>query len=92
MSTTNGKSSLNNLYIIFYYLMFYIVTHSLFKYDPSVAAASIFLILFLITTVWHLYQIIRSKSFYLLAIVVCGTCKHNSIKKDHRFICVFQVK
>ncbi|CAF1528548.1 unnamed protein product [Adineta steineri] len=43
-----------------------------FKYDPSIPAASILLAAFLITTIVHTVQIILSKTWYLIPIVICG--------------------
>ncbi|CAF1054443.1 unnamed protein product [Adineta ricciae] len=46
-----------------------------FQYDPSIAAASIFLLVFLLVTICHIYQLIRYKTWYLIPIVICGVAE-----------------
>jgi hypothetical protein len=41
-----------------------------FRYDPSLAAAVIFTVLFLLTSLFHLYQLIRARTWYFLALVI----------------------
>lgn len=48
---------------------------NLYKFIPSIAAASIFAILFAVLTLAHLVRMIRSKQWYLTALVVGGGCK-----------------
>ncbi|KAH8590092.1 RTA1 like protein-domain-containing protein [Bisporella sp. PMI_857] len=45
---------------------------SLYRYDPSVAAAVIFAILFAITSILHLVQMYKTKTWYLTALIVGG--------------------
>ena len=47
----------------------------LYRYTPSLAAAVLFLVLFLLITLYHLYQVIRLKSWYFLVFVIGGICK-----------------
>ena len=55
-------------------------TYKLYKYDPSLAAAVIFCLLYLCTTIWHCYQMWRNKTWFLIWLVIGGLCKfHPSI-------------
>lgn len=51
------------------------VDFQLYRYEPSVAAAVIFVVLFVLTTLWHLYQLIKSRSWYFIAFVLGGICE-----------------
>ncbi|CAF1345356.1 unnamed protein product [Adineta steineri] len=46
--------------------------NTFFRYDPSIAGASIFLAMFSIVTIVHIYQMFRYKTYYYIAIVICG--------------------
>lgn len=46
----------------------------LYRYDPSMAAAVIFVILFLIVTVLHFYQMMRTRTWILIPFVLGGIC------------------
>jgi hypothetical protein len=41
-----------------------------YRYDPSLAAAVIFTILFLLTSLLHLYQLIRARTWYFTPLVI----------------------
>jgi hypothetical protein len=43
-----------------------------YNYDPSLAAAVIYTILFAATTLLHIYQLIRSWTWYFTALVIGG--------------------
>ena len=43
-----------------------------YRYDPSLAAAIVFAICFLLTSLLHIYQLLRSRTWYLTALVVGG--------------------
>ena len=47
----------------------------LFRYDPSMAAAVIFIILFLVVTVLHFYQMMRTRAWIFVPFVIGGVCK-----------------
>ena len=47
----------------------------LYRYTPSLVAAIIFIVLFVLTTAFHLYQVIRTRSWYFLIFVAGGACK-----------------
>lgn len=47
----------------------------LYRYDPSMPAAIIFTILFLLITAIHLYQVIRTKTMIFIPFVIGGLCK-----------------
>lgn len=49
-------------------------TYALYKYDPSLAAAVIFCILFLFTTSLHAFQMWRKRTWFLIPLVVGGCC------------------
>jgi uncharacterized protein YqhQ len=46
----------------------------LYRYDPSMAAAVIFIILFLLVSVLHLYQMVRTRTWILTPFVIGGFC------------------
>lgn len=50
-------------------------TFSYYHYDPSVAAAILFIVLFLLTTLLHMYQLIRTRTWFLVPFVLGGICK-----------------
>ena len=51
------------------------IDFKLFRYDPSMAGAVIFFILFLVVSVLHLYQMVRTKTWILVPFVIGGFCK-----------------
>jgi hypothetical protein len=44
----------------------------LFKYTPSIAAAAIFAVLFALTTFLHIYQVIRTRTWYFIVFCIGG--------------------
>ncbi|KAE8154306.1 RTA1 like protein-domain-containing protein [Aspergillus avenaceus] len=44
----------------------------LYRYTPSLPAAIIFIVLFVLTTAYHLYQVLRSRCWYFLIFVTGG--------------------
>lgn len=49
----------------------------LYHYDPSVAAAVVFVLLFLATSIYHVWQMVRSRTWFFLAFIVGGICEHH---------------
>jgi hypothetical protein len=45
-----------------------------YHYSPSLTAAAIFAALFGSTTLFHLYQLVRTKTWYFTAFVIGGIC------------------
>ncbi|KAF9693213.1 hypothetical protein EKO04_008781 [Ascochyta lentis] len=43
-----------------------------YRYHPSLVAAIIFVVLFAITTILHIYQVVRKKTWYFIPLVVGG--------------------
>ncbi|KAH7080172.1 RTA1 like protein-domain-containing protein [Paraphoma chrysanthemicola] len=65
-------------------------TYPLYKYDPSLAAAVIFCILFLLTTILHTYQMWRKRTWFLIPLVIGGyfefvgyACRSASATQPH---------
>lgn len=54
------------------------IDFQLYRYTPSIAAAILFTVLFFLTTAFHLYQLIRNKTWYFIAFVLGGICKWSS--------------
>lgn len=54
-------------------------TFHLYAYTPSLAAAIIFIILFALTTTLHTYQLIKTRAWYLIPIVIGGLCTYLSL-------------
>ncbi|KAL0935466.1 RTA1 domain protein [Colletotrichum truncatum] len=48
---------------------------SFYRFEPSMAAAVFFCIVFILTTALHLFQMIRTKTWYLTAFVIGGFCE-----------------
>ena len=47
-------------------------TWAFYRYDPSEAAAILFSILFVLTTSLHFYQLLRTRTWYLIPLLVGG--------------------
>jgi hypothetical protein len=47
----------------------------LYHYDPSVAAAVIFVFLFLATSLCHVWQMVKQRTWFFTAFIVGGICK-----------------
>lgn len=45
---------------------------NVYKYDPSQAAAIIFVILFAITTIWHVWIMFKLRTFYFVVLITGG--------------------
>ncbi|KAJ5990327.1 hypothetical protein N7522_010534 [Penicillium canescens] len=48
------------------------VSFKLYRYTPSLVAAIIFIVLFALATLYHLYQVVRTRSWYFTVFVVGG--------------------
>lgn len=51
-------------------------TYILYNYDPSAVAAIIFVVLFGLTTLVHIFQMIRSRSWFFIPFIIGGICKY----------------
>lgn len=47
----------------------------LYHYDPSVIAAVVFAILFLLSSLWHFWQLIRHRTWSFIAFIIGALCK-----------------
>lgn len=47
----------------------------LYHYDPTIAGAVVMLLLFLITTVLHFWQLFRARCWFILPLAIGGICK-----------------
>jgi hypothetical protein len=45
-----------------------------YYYDPSLAAGAIFAVLFGLTTVLHLYQLLRTRTWFMVPFAIGGVC------------------
>lgn len=50
-----------------------------YPYSPSLAAAAIFAALFALTTLFHLYQMVRTRTWFFTAFIIGGLCKLKNI-------------
>jgi hypothetical protein len=48
-----------------------------YDYDPSKVAAIIFLVLFAAVTFTHLYQMVRTKTWYFTCFCIGGICEYS---------------
>ncbi|KAL3440274.1 RTA1 like protein [Aspergillus insuetus] len=49
-----------------------VIDFKLYRYTPNRAAAGLFVALFLLTTIYHVYQVSRGRAWYFLAFVIGG--------------------
>ena len=84
------RSCLPSLYQLFFPSVLNLVTAmagndgydwQYYRYNPSLAAAAIFIVLFLSTTTFHLYQLIRTRTWYFIPLVVGGFCELPSVSR-----------
>jgi hypothetical protein len=47
-----------------------------YHYDPSLVSAIIFATLFSVTTMIHIYQMSKSRAWYMTTLIVGGICKY----------------
>lgn len=50
----------------------------LYRYYPSQVASIIFVVLFGLTTMLHLFQLVKKRTWYFIPLVVGGACKYHS--------------
>jgi hypothetical protein len=50
------------------------VDFKLYRYDPSLAAAIVFVVLFFIITALHFYQMMRTRTWIFVPFVLGGIC------------------
>ncbi|KAH8629761.1 hypothetical protein IG631_14338 [Alternaria alternata] len=55
------------------------VDFKLYRYNPSMAAAVIFIVLFLLITALHFYQMMRTRTWIFIPFVIGGVCKLHPI-------------
>lgn len=48
----------------------------LYHYDPTTVGAMVFLILFLLTSLFHVWQLIRSRAWFVIPLVMGGFCEY----------------
>ncbi|KAI7205560.1 hypothetical protein KC316_g177 [Hortaea werneckii] len=46
--------------------------HKLYYYDPSVVAAVVFALLFTISVLWHIFQLIRHRTWFFIPFIIGG--------------------
>ena len=47
----------------------------LYHYDPTIAGAVVILLLFIVTTVLHIWQLFRGRCYFILPLAIGGICK-----------------
>lgn len=55
----------------------------LYHYDPTVAGAVIFVLLFLATTALHFWQLFKSRCWFLLPLAIGGICELYGVDRQH---------
>lgn len=58
----------------------------LYRYYPSQVAAIVFVILFALTTILHIFQLIKKRTWYFIPLVVGGLCKYHIISPDNEHV------
>lgn len=56
-------------------------TYTLYNYNPSGVAAIIFVVLFGLTTLVHIFQMIRSRSWFFIPFIIGGICQYISYSR-----------
>lgn len=51
----------------------------LYRYDPSMTAAVIFIILFSAISALHTYQLVRTKTWFFIPFLIGGYCKMHEL-------------
>lgn len=46
-----------------------------YRYEPSVGVNTLFVVLFVLTTVLHLVQLWKTRTWYLISLVIGGLCR-----------------
>lgn len=59
----------------------------LYHYNPSVAAAVVFVLLFLATSIYHVWQMVKTRTWFFLAFIIGGICEQH----DDTFIRIYQI-
>ena len=54
-----------------------VIDFAFYRYDPSMAGAVIFTLLFIGTTFYHIFQMFRTKTWYFVPFVIGGTCMYS---------------
>ena len=49
-------------------------SYELYRYTPSLAAAVLFIILFILITVYHAYQMAQARAWYFTCFILGGIC------------------
>lgn len=47
-----------------------------YHYEPSMAAAVIFVFLFGVSTLWHSVQMFRTRTWFMIPFLIGGICKY----------------
>lgn len=63
-----------------------------YRYDPSMAAAIIFTILFFFTTMIHLYQFVRTRTWIMIPLLVGGFCIYPNLKSKVSWLTTIAVE
>ena len=50
-----------------------------YTYDPSLPAAIIFIIAFVITALFHTYQLFRTRTWFYIPLAIGSYCKHSHL-------------
>lgn len=53
------------------------VIFTFYRYDPSMGGAFLFILLFIGTTFYHMFQVFRTRTWYFVPFVIGGTCMCN---------------
>lgn len=54
----------------------------LYRYYPSQVAAIIFVVLFGVTTILHLFQLVKKRTWYFISLLVGGSCRYHAVARS----------
>jgi hypothetical protein len=66
--------------------------HDFYKYTPSKVAAAVFIVLFAISSIVHLLQLLRNRVWFFIPMFLGGLCQWFPIKLDWSIPTDFPVK
>lgn len=54
------------------------MTYNLYNYDPSPSAAIAFAVFFGLSAAFHIWQVVRNRSWFFIPFVIGGICKFST--------------
>jgi hypothetical protein len=52
-----------------------VINFAYYRYDPSMAGAAIFILVFMATTFYHVFQLLKTRTWFFIPFVIGGFCE-----------------